>query len=93
MLTVALHYFAILLVTKHEPGVLDVNSVIAVRQEIDEALNVMETLGKSSLITQKAGCCIERLLAVFDTLGACLAIHVFSGDCSSLTTTQETNSE
>lgn len=92
VLTIALHYFVILLVTKHEPGVLDVSSAIAVRQEIDETLNVMETLGRSSLITQKAGCCIKRLLAIFDTLGACLATHVFNGNFPSLTTIQETNS-
>jgi hypothetical protein len=41
-----------------------------VRQQIEESLSVMEQIGKNSLITQKAGCCIERMLAVVDTLGA-----------------------
>ncbi|KAL4970590.1 uncharacterized protein BDV14DRAFT_195274 [Aspergillus stella-maris] len=68
MLTVALHYFAILLVTKRVPGVLDVASVKLVREEMGEALCAMEWFGKSSLITQKAGCCIERLLNVLNTL-------------------------
>ncbi|KAL4795354.1 hypothetical protein BDV19DRAFT_378830 [Aspergillus venezuelensis] len=68
MLTVALHYFAILLVIKHVPEVLDIASVALVRQGMGEALCAMEWFGKSSLITQKAGCCIERLLNVFDTL-------------------------
>ncbi|KAL3440619.1 hypothetical protein BJX65DRAFT_314634 [Aspergillus insuetus] len=30
----------------------------------------MERIGKNSLVTQKAGCCIERMLKAFDTLGA-----------------------
>ncbi|OOO12231.1 hypothetical protein OAory_01087010 [Aspergillus oryzae] len=69
MLTVTLHYFAMLIVKKHEPEVFDTASVAEIRQEIEDALRIMKHIGKNSLITQKAGCCIERLLTVFDTLG------------------------
>lgn len=69
MLTVTLHYFAMLIVKKHEPEVFDTASVAEIWQEIEDALRVMKHIGKNSLITQKAGCCIERLLTVFDTLG------------------------
>ncbi|KAL4909643.1 hypothetical protein BDW74DRAFT_165079 [Aspergillus multicolor] len=77
MLTITLHYFMILLVTKHDPNILDDTSAAEVRQELGEALDVMKTFGKTNLITQKASCCIGRLLTVFDTLEYQLGVAPF----------------
>ncbi|KAL2842056.1 hypothetical protein BJY01DRAFT_249290 [Aspergillus pseudoustus] len=70
MLTVTLNFLVILLLKKHDAHILPLTSLAEVRQQIEEALSVMEQIGKNSLITQKAGCCIKRMLAVFDNLGA-----------------------
>ncbi|KAE8337811.1 hypothetical protein BDV24DRAFT_177280 [Aspergillus arachidicola] len=87
MLTVTLHNFAMLVVKKHDPDVFSTASVAEIRQEIEYALNIMKFIGKNSLITQKAGCCIERLLTVFDTLGdhvrvrSAVSLDFWDADC------------
>ncbi|KAL4914949.1 hypothetical protein BDW62DRAFT_213108 [Aspergillus aurantiobrunneus] len=74
MLTIALHYLAILLVTKQDRDILDASSAAGIRHEIEGVLGVVERFGKSSLITQNAVCCIGKLLIVFDTLGSRLDV-------------------
>ncbi|KAL3469795.1 hypothetical protein BJX99DRAFT_267878 [Aspergillus californicus] len=69
MLTVTLHFLALLLMKKHDPHSLPAMTLPEIRHQIENSLLVMGDIGKNSLITQKAGCCIRRMLVVFDTLG------------------------
>lgn len=74
VLTVTMHNLAILLVGRHGPDIVSASSMVEVRQDIDQSLETMGSIGKSSLVTQKARCCIKQLLSLFDTLGD---IHEF----------------
>lgn len=69
VLTITLHYLAILLVEKHAPDTLSTFPLTELRHETEESLETMKKIGKSSLVTQKARCCIKQLLALLDTLG------------------------
>jgi hypothetical protein len=69
VLTITLHYLAILLVEKHAPDTLSPSPQTELRHETEESLETMKKIGKSSLVTQKAICCIKQLLALLDTLG------------------------
>ncbi|KAF3403367.1 hypothetical protein DPV78_003684, partial [Talaromyces pinophilus] len=62
-LTVTLHYLAILLVAKYVPDIVSASSLIEVRQETEQSLEIMKRIGKSSLVSQIARCCIEQLLS------------------------------
>ncbi|PYH93843.1 hypothetical protein BO71DRAFT_430575 [Aspergillus ellipticus CBS 707.79] len=70
MFTATLHLSAMLLVFKHIGSLTQDLSVIDVRQEIEQSLSVMEMVGKTNLMTQKTRQCMQRLLSVFDNLGA-----------------------
>jgi hypothetical protein len=73
-----MHYLAILLVGKHVPDKIPASSLIELRQETEESLEIMKRIGKTSLVTQKARSCIKQLLSFFDTLGESEKGHIQS---------------
>jgi hypothetical protein len=75
--TVSLHLFGILLGFKLHDTLLPTSSITDIRTSLDQSLETMRILQRTSLMSHKARRCLLGLLEVFDSFSKLLDLMSF----------------